>query len=169
MNKETFVTLAHYNREVNGVLQTLLAEHEQLCIEPETTYFGSVTDLLMHIASGDTGWLRHLWFAEGPAPRDLHKRVTATAAGKNPSVSAWAEIREEVDAAIDIFCGGLSTDVLVEQVRLRSPSGDAYSLPRWQCLLHMFNHQTHHRGQLAQVLDERGVENDYSNLFRYLL
>jgi uncharacterized damage-inducible protein DinB len=32
----------------------------------------------------------------------------------------------------------------------------------------MFNHETHHRGQLAQVLDDRGVQNDFSNLIHYL-
>jgi uncharacterized damage-inducible protein DinB len=32
----------------------------------------------------------------------------------------------------------------------------------------MFNHQTHHRGQVAQVLDEHGIENDVSNLIWYL-
>jgi uncharacterized damage-inducible protein DinB len=31
-------------------------------------------------------------------------------------------------------------------------------------LLHLFNHQTHHRGQVSLILDEADVENDYSNL-----
>ncbi len=30
--------------------------------------------------------------------------------------------------------------------------------------LHLFNHQTHHRGQISVLLDQLGVENDYSNL-----
>ncbi len=58
---------------------------------------------------------------------------------------------------------------VIDLLMHKTPHGDAYSLPRWQCLLHMFNHQTHHRGQMAQILDEKGVENSYSNLFRYLL
>lgn len=34
--------------------------------------------------------------------------------------------------------------------------------------MHFFNHQTHHRGQIAAVLDAAGIENDYSNLIWYL-
>lgn len=169
MNKETFATFALYNREVNQVIQTLLTVHEDVATAPGTTWFGSVTDLLAHIASGDIGWIRHLWYADEPAPRELSKRIASMVEQKNPTVAEWAAIRGEVDAVIDSFCEGLSPGVLSDAVRLKSPHGDAYSLPRWQCLLHMFNHQTHHRGQLAQVLDEKKVENDYSNLFRYLL
>ena len=29
---------------------------------------------------------------------------------------------------------------------------------------HVFNHQTHHRGQVSQILDEMGVAHDFSNL-----
>ena len=169
MNKETFVTLALYNREVNRVMHSLLADNEALCTEAGTTWFGSVTDLLTHVASGDIGWIRRLWYTDTPAPRALSKRITALIEQKNPSVSDWATIRTEVDAVIDGFCENLSSDALEEVVRLSRSNGDEYSLPRWQCLLGMFNHQTHHRGQLAQVLDERGIENDYSNLYRYLL
>lgn len=32
----------------------------------------------------------------------------------------------------------------------------------------MFNHETHHRGQIAEILDQFGVANDYSNLYRTL-
>jgi uncharacterized damage-inducible protein DinB len=31
-------------------------------------------------------------------------------------------------------------------------------------LLHLFNHQTHHRGQVAALLDQTGVANDYPGI-----
>ncbi|WP_414705227.1 hypothetical protein [Pseudobacteroides sp.] len=31
----------------------------------------------------------------------------------------------------------------------------------------MFNHQTHHRGQISQILDSLKIANDYSNMIRY--
>jgi uncharacterized damage-inducible protein DinB len=36
--------------------------------------------------------------------------------------------------------------------------------PSWLVLLHMFNHQTHNRGQIALILDQMGVDNDYSGI-----
>lgn len=169
MNKETFATLALYNREVNQVLRSVVADNESLCTEAGTTYFGSVLDLLMHVASGDIGWIRHLWYGDDAAPRALSKRIGAIVERTETQPDEWVAIRAEADAVIDRYCDGLSAGVLLQDVALRSPHGDSYSLPRWQCMLHMFNHQTHHRGQLAQVLDDRGIENDFSNLFRYLL
>ncbi len=31
-------------------------------------------------------------------------------------------------------------------------------------LVHFFNHQTHHRGQVSALLDGWKIENDYSNM-----
>ncbi|MFP4509992.1 MAG: DinB family protein [Spirochaetaceae bacterium] len=169
MNKETFTTLALYNREVNRVVQTIVEANEALCTEPGTTWFGSVTDMLTHVAAGDIGWIRRLWYGDAPAPRELSRRVSSLVEQKNPSIAEWTSIRHEVDAVMDSYCDGLTPEILVEPLRLKRSTGEAYELPRWQCLLGMFNHETHHRGQLAQLLDSRAVENDYSNLYRYLL
>lgn len=34
----------------------------------------------------------------------------------------------------------------------------------WLVFLHLFNHQTHNRGQIALILDQIGVDNDYSGI-----
>jgi uncharacterized damage-inducible protein DinB len=34
----------------------------------------------------------------------------------------------------------------------------------WLALLHLFNHQTHHRGHISLILDHMDVENDYSGI-----
>jgi len=31
-------------------------------------------------------------------------------------------------------------------------------------IMHMFNHQTHHRGQISNILDDLSITNDYSNM-----
>lgn len=38
----------------------------------------------------------------------------------------------------------------------------------WQYMGQHIIHQTHHRGQLSQILDEMGVENDFGNMFPYV-
>ena len=42
--------------------------------------------------------------------------------------------------------------------------GKEMQKPSWLVLLHMFNHQTHNRGQIALILDQMGVDNDYSGI-----
>ena len=33
-------------------------------------------------------------------------------------------------------------------------------------LLHLMNHATHHRGRISQILDEEGIEHDYSGILQ---
>lgn len=35
----------------------------------------------------------------------------------------------------------------------------------YEPLFQVMNHQIHHRGQIAQILDEQGIENDYSGIW----
>jgi uncharacterized damage-inducible protein DinB len=38
------------------------------------------------------------------------------------------------------------------------------SRPRWLCITHMFNHQTHHRGQVTTLLKQAGVDPGVTDL-----
>jgi uncharacterized damage-inducible protein DinB len=38
------------------------------------------------------------------------------------------------------------------------------SLPRWVLVTHMFNHATHHRGQLTTLMKQLGVEPGVTDL-----
>ena len=56
------------------------------------------------------------------------------------------------------------TDTLAEEW-LRSPitykssvDGKTRTLPAWLLVVHMFNHQTHHRGQLTTLLMQIGID-----------
>ena len=35
---------------------------------------------------------------------------------------------------------------------------------RYQSIMHILNHSTHHRGEISTLLDQMGYKNDYSNL-----
>jgi uncharacterized damage-inducible protein DinB len=71
-------------------------------------------------------------------------------------------------AAIDAHCRNLSEDGLATSFDYQNSKRREFTQKRWQALLHVFNHQTHHRGQVAQVLDEHGMENDVPNIIWYL-
>ena len=45
--------------------------------------------------------------------------------------------------------------------------GEKLDRALWRALVHVFNHQTHHRGQGSAVLDRMGIENNYSNMIFY--
>ena len=43
-------------------------------------------------------------------------------------------------------------------MRYTNTLGVAREHPAWQALSHFFNHQTHHRGQVATLLTQAGVD-----------
>jgi uncharacterized damage-inducible protein DinB len=49
-------------------------------------------------------------------------------------------------------------------LRYQDIRGKQQEKPAWRALLHFFNHQTHHRGQVSVLLDQMSVTNDFSNL-----
>jgi len=58
---------------------------------------------------------------------------------------------------------------LVEDAHLVENAGETPSVPAvpWLPALHLFQHQTHHRGQISALLDGLGIENDWAGLIRF--
>mgnify|MGYP006287278417 FL=1 len=85
-----------------------------------------------------------------------------------PDQYAWYEHRQNLDRWIETWVSDLTAEDLEHEPVYQNSKGREFRQPLWQILLHMFNHQTHHRGQVAQALDELGIQNDVSNLIWYL-
>lgn len=60
---------------------------------------------------------------------------------------------------IVVFTGQLTSDWLAEDLKwTKSTDGVARARPRWLLVMHMFNHQTHHRGQLSTLFTQAGID-----------
>jgi uncharacterized damage-inducible protein DinB len=122
-------------------------------------FFGSIHATLRHILWGDRIWLGR--FTDGSRP-DWNFR------GPDAAFADWAGLREarrETDAAIDAWANALDPAWL--QGDLTWVSGidkEARTKPKWLCVVHMFNHQTHHRGQVHALLTRAGAKPDASDL-----
>lgn len=169
IDADFFRTLAWYNARVNDAMAAVLEPRAGLCLEPGTTYYGSILGLLSHISLADITWLRRAGAhdkMDDTAPLDLkYASVDEQPFGE---LVAWRSHRAALDAAIERWVGRFGQGDVARTITYRNSRGREFQQPLWQILLHMFNHQTHHRGQLAQALDDRGVENDFSNLIWYL-
>jgi uncharacterized damage-inducible protein DinB len=53
---------------------------------------------------------------------------------------------------------------LSKRLRYKDFKGIEQDLELGGLILHMFNHQTHHRGMISLYLDMLGKENDFSSL-----
>ncbi len=140
--------------------------------EPSGNYFKSLTALLNHIYGSDIIWLQRM---RTTLPRLVSlqtKEIEIEA--KWPTVNLVADFgqlrarRQSLDDLLVSFVDELGEKELEAVIDYRNSRGQRKRYIFWQALMHVFNHQTHHRGQVAEILDELGVSNDYSNIISTL-
>ncbi len=143
-------TMARYNRWAD---RRLYAEAEQL---PEVrlrqdagAFFGSLLGTLNHLVVTNRIWMTRL-DGQGEAPTRLDAILFEALAPLRAAAAA------EDERIID-FVDGLSEEDLGADFAYATTSGAQQRQPRWQALVHLFNHQTHHRGQAHAILTRLGV------------
>ncbi len=168
--KELFPLLAEYNARTNVELLDILERKlpPGQVAQDAGAYYGSILGILNHILAADTVWL--LRFADtfaGLAP--LLPRLPQIDLASDddnlwPSFATYRPVREEVDRVIRDALRLLPEDAYRATLRYRNSQGEERNKLAWRAFLHLFNHQTHHRGQISVLLDQLKVENDVSNL-----
>ena len=166
---ELFELLAEYNAQSNReMLDILGAQPSELASRQTGAYYGSILGTLNHALQADVVWLRRLahQFPElgfVPAALPVYK-VKSLKDIVWDSLPAFRPVREGLDELLRRAAQELPAARYPEVLEYRNIRGEAQQKITWRVLLHVFNHQTHHRGQVAALLDQSGVENDFSNL-----
>jgi uncharacterized damage-inducible protein DinB len=162
-NSAYFSHLASYNQWMNRKL------YEAAAVLPEETlhqdrgaFFASIFGTLNHIAIGDILWFkrisRHLpglrtlkCIDELPPPTFPNTPLRAT-------LPELARLRDMLDEAIIGFCAEVEPFRLSEAVEWTSTQGVRNRKILGEVLLHVFNHQTHHRGQATTLMSQLGID-----------
>ncbi|WP_430473959.1 DinB family protein [Thalassospira lucentensis] len=145
-----FERLARYNRWANGHVYDACATLSQRDLDaPRTAFFPSITATLNHLLVADSIWMSRLLGAPISMPLD-----TVLFAKFDDLRAA----RMTQDQAIIDFTSTLTPDVIASDLTYQSVTAGAYTMPRDLVLGHMFNHQTHHRGQLSNMILEAGAK-----------
>lgn len=147
---EHFQEFARYNAWANARL------HAAATALPERDWradlgaaFGSVMGTLNHLLVTDRIWLARL--EERAAPADALDAVLFEA----PAALGAARIEE--DARLTRYVDGLSEDALRAEIAYtRASRPEPARQRRDRALAHLFNHQTHHRGQAHALLTRLG-------------
>jgi len=150
--------LARYNRWMN---ERMYAAAAQLDTAERTrdrgAFFGSIERTLNHILWGDRIWLG----------RFTGERFAAPAFGAD-MFTDFAELsreREGTDTAILDWAGALTPAWLASALEYRAASdGKLRQLPAWIAATHLFNHATHHRGQVTTLLKQAGCDPGVTDL-----
>jgi uncharacterized damage-inducible protein DinB len=157
---EHFRMLAAYNRWANEKLYALcdaLPDEERK--RDRKAFFHSIHGTLNHLLLGDRAWLGR-FIGEPVSFRSLDQELYAD----------WGDLRRErakTDAAIESFCNGLTEERLGADLDYATQAGTRHRHPLAPALVHLFNHETHHRGQLTTLLMQTGVDPGAIDLIVY--
>lgn len=123
-------------------------------------FFGSIHATLNHLLWGDQVWLNRFGADMNKPPGTIMESVDL-----HKSWDAYCSDRRQTDRAIGNWADSLTASDLTGDVRWTSgASGREVTRPKWLLVTHMFNHQTHHRGQVHAMLTAEGVRTDATDI-----
>ena len=153
--------LALYNKLANSRLYDACATLSDAERKQERlAFFGSIHGTLNHIMLGDRIWLARFSGQEAPS--------TGLDAILYEDFGDLRDARAVEDARITALVEGLTAERLGQSIRYVNYAGRDCEDPVDLLLLHLFNHQTHHRGQVHDMLSQTRVPPPSLDLHRVL-
>jgi uncharacterized damage-inducible protein DinB len=144
--------MASYNRWMNERLYALCASLPDAERKRDRgAFFESIHGTLNHILLGDRIWLGR-----------FVGRPIAVVSMDQELYSDFSELRaerERSDREIASWAASLTADALGRSLEYGSSRR-----PLWLAVVHFFNHQTHHRGQLTTLLSQIGIDPGVTDL-----
>ena len=171
-NREDIVLLASYNASMNRKLYAAAATLPQdVLLADRGAFFGSVLGTLNHIVAGDTIWLRRFMAHPSDFPSLRPMAGIAAPSGLahrySDDLDSLREHRVRLDAIIEALAAELSDADLAQPLLYRNARGD-FRKNFGALLLHLFNHQTHHRGQASTLLSQLDVDMGVTDLVEWI-
>ena len=116
-------------------------------------FFDSIHATLNHVLWGDQLWMHRLAATKEPAQTDISGSTSAYEEWEALKVARW-----EMDAEMIDWSNRVSESDLTGNFIWHSGSkGSAVCRPKWTLVIQLFNHSTHHRGQVHAMLTAAGV------------
>ncbi len=171
--KQALELFSFYGKGVNGKLIGILEKTPEDQLRKDLhTYYKSILEEFLHMTMSDFNWLKRLRdrFSFPSLVKstllqveaeDLKARIGRT------SKDLFA-VRREIDALYGELIGEIREEDLEVIVNYKNKRGDDMSKKLGHILMHLFNHQTHHRGEISAMLDIQSISNDYSGMLNYL-
>lgn len=169
---EQFRAFARYNREFNARLYEIVAGLDDAVRRDDMgAFFGSIYGTLNHILLADriwlgrfaTAWPELAWGRSANVIREfssLRQEVCA-------DFSDLLRERRATDADLEAFAGELTPELLAGNMRYRNAEGEPREHVAWIAIAHVFNHQTHHRGQVTALLYRLGHDPGVTDFVKF--
>lgn len=154
-------TLARYNSWQNtniyGASESLSDAQRK---EDRGGFFGSIHATLNHILWADQTWLHRFRACPPPAKLTIPDGLSL--------FDDWEALKEErrrFDGVIEKWAGGLEPSALEGDLSwISGVAGREMTRPKALLFANLFNHQTHHRGQVHALLTGFGIKPGVTDL-----
>jgi uncharacterized damage-inducible protein DinB len=149
--KEHFALMAQYNAWANARLYRMAGQlSDEQYGRDVSAYFRSLRGTLNHLLATDRIWMWRLT-GTGVAPTRLDAILYEDLAG-------LTEARRAEDGRLVSFVENLTDEQLEATIEYRTLNGSLQQQKLREVLAHLFNHQTHHRGQAHAILTALGMK-----------
>ncbi|MDP2122648.1 MAG: DinB family protein [Hoeflea sp.] len=159
-NKDYVLLMARYNRWQNENLIAAASTLDQAARQAERgAFFGSIEKTFSHLLWGDGIWLSRFETRDPPANyRSDHTALIET----------WEQYQEDraaLDRRILDWAHRVPPEWFEGDLTWSSgTTGLTASRPKKMLAVQLFNHQTHHRGQIHAMLTAAGARPDATDL-----
>lgn len=152
-----YEVMAQYNHWMNQKLYAICAEiPDSKRKEDLGAFFKSIHGTLNHLLFGDRAWIGR--FIGEPFTAKIGDDLYE-------DFNELVVQREITDLQIIEWSKNLSSEWLHQDFKyISGVDGKTRILPAWVLVTHMFNHQTHHRGQLTTLLSQLGYNPGVTDL-----
>ena len=161
--KEHVTLMADYNQWMNQkIYEAVSAMTPEKCHEDKSAFFGSIFASLNHICVGDTLWLKR--FSDVLQTYDAYIPITALPMPESLDIfiaNNFNDLKDRrvlLDEALLELASLISDEELLQPISYQNSKGVTAKKTLFNLLMHLFNHQTHHRGQITTLLSQSGID-----------
>ncbi|MDR2448242.1 MAG: damage-inducible protein DinB [Treponema sp.] len=174
--KDIFLVFAKYNKEADSVVLSLLGNlsNEERELD-RGSYYGALSGLARHILGG-TRFFLGAFFKEAIkdnteahiAAREILKPLETLPNFEGTLTEAqWKAVSDAIVTADDVYIklsAVLTNEDYAKQIPIAWYGGNPASVPLFFLAQNLVAHNTHHRGQISQILDSLKIEHNFSGL-----
>jgi len=170
---QQYQALARYNRWMNERLFGALAEFDDEERKRDRgAFFGSIHRTLNHILLADRIWLARVTDDRAHfTSRDARGEAIVISALGQELYADFQDLtreRAQTDADTLAYVNQLDEPALAAPFTYQAIDGATFTNPRWWALTQLFNHQTHHRGQVTTLMMQAGVDPGVTDFMAFM-
>ncbi len=148
----------HYHRWASQtLLQAVMPLSSELLTLDRATAFKTIPQTLLHIYQSDQVWFSRL----------NGKQLDLTKLSKHDDLPTFAPQWSDLLDRYVAWADALPPEQWAAEIQYRRSDGIEYSGSVWQIILHVVNHGSSHRAQVASMLRQSGITPPNLDLINY--